>query len=135
MNFALGALFLTAFLSACASPGGGGGGKERYDSKYTILPDKLYAYSFVVKYTLLLGVKFEVQGGKTDAYVLKVDDFNRFPKNTEGFTAAALAKNVGVSNGALMVQLEQGSYVLVFDNPSNETIRVAWTMQYEPVGR
>jgi hypothetical protein len=126
---ALGMLLASALLGGCASPGGSSG----FDREETIPPDKMYGQSFVAEAKVLYGVKFRVQGGKADAYLLRVNDFNGNPKNTESFKEHALAKDVESNNGALVAELVPGTYMLIFDNPRTETIRVSWSRQYNVV--
>lgn len=134
MRFALCVLALFGLLVACVTPAGRSGTAARFEREETIPPDKTYGQSFVVEHKVLFGVTFEVQGGKTDAYILTVNDYNGHPKNTESFTEFALAKEMNAASGILVAELAPGSYFLLFDNPRTETIRVSWNRTYTPVG-
>jgi hypothetical protein len=133
------ALVILAFfgaLSGCAAPNGGGGGAgSGFERTETVPPDKMYGQSFVVERKILYGVKFVVQGGTTDAYILRVNDFNGNPKNTDSFKANALAKEMNSAGGAVIAELVPGSYYLLFDNPRTGTLQVSWSKNVQSVGK
>lgn len=132
-NSAIAMFALLGALSGCVASTGGGAG-PRWERTETVPADKMYGQSFVAERKVLYGVKFEVQGGTADVYLLRVNDFSSNPKTTDNFMANALAKDMNTAAGGVVAELEPGSYMVLFDNPRTENIQVSWSKSVTAVG-